>query len=404
MRTTGDTLGLSSGDRVYFVHSFRVMPGPSNAEWTLGKTTYCGEEFVCAVGSGGIVATQFHPEKSGEVGINMFRTFLGLSTSARAETGGASPGLSKRIVACLDVRSNDDGDLVVTKGESYDVREKTEERGVRNLGKPVELAARYYTEGADEIVFLNITAFRDLPLEDAPLLKVLEAASEKIFVPLTIGGGIRSYADNEGHKYSALEVAARYFRAGADKVSIGSDAVYAAEAYLRDGTKDSSIHEISTVYGRQAVVVSVDPRRAFLDDDAASESARASGKRVFQDADGRSYFYQCTVKGGREGRDVCAIQLARAVEALGAGELLVNSIDKDGSGTGFDIDLLAAVADAVTIPVIASSGAGKEAHFSDLFSATRCEAALAAGIFHRREVPIAAVKKHLNDRSVPVRK
>lgn len=134
--------------------------------------------------------------------------------------------LVKRIVVALDVRTNDQGDLVVTKGDQYDVRENHKEGvmegrgGVRNLGKPVALATRYYTEGADEIAFLNITSFRQGVVEDMPMLQVLEQASKSIFVPLTVGGGIRSYTDPvSGKSWSALEVASRYFRAGADKVS-----------------------------------------------------------------------------------------------------------------------------------------------------------------------------------------
>lgn len=132
----------------------------------------------------------------------------------------------KRVVVALDVRSNDHGDLVVTKGDQYDVRENHKEGvvtgrgGVRNLGKPVALAGRYYQEGADEIAFLNITSFRQGVIEDMPMLQVLEEASRSIFVPLTVGGGIRSYTDPQtGQTWSALEVASRYFRAGADKVS-----------------------------------------------------------------------------------------------------------------------------------------------------------------------------------------
>lgn len=120
--------------------------------------------------------------------------------------------LAKRVLACLDVRSNDSGDLVVTKGDQYDVREAPSEAGkgeVRNLGKPVALAQRYYDEGADEVVFLNITSFRQEVLEDAPMLQVLEQASENIFVPLTVGGGIRGYTDSTGREWTALEVASR---------------------------------------------------------------------------------------------------------------------------------------------------------------------------------------------------
>ena len=159
------------------------------------------------------------------------------------------------------MRTNDAGDLVVTKGDQYDVREAGE---VRNLGKPVDLARRYFEEGADEITFLNITSFRDLPLADQPMLEVLRRTSENVFVPLTIGGGIRGYTDAAGRRYSALDVAAEYFRSGADKISIGSDAVDAVEAVparRAQGTGESAIEQIARVYGNQAVVISIDPRR-----------------------------------------------------------------------------------------------------------------------------------------------
>lgn len=325
--------------------------------------------------------------------------------------------LVKRVVVALDVRSNDAGDLVVTKGDQYDVREKDDEDdnqtgrgGVRNLGKPVQLAARYYAEGADEIAFLNITSFRQGVIEDMPMLQVLEEASKEIFVPLTVGGGIRSYADPEsGASYSALEVASRYFRAGADKVSIGSDAVDAAEAYVAAGgarTGATSIETISGVYGVQAVVVSIDPKRAYLrsptDGDARHVVVALANDQRGPAGEGYCW-YQCTVKGGREARDICAVTVARAVEALGAGEIMLNCIDMDGQCNGFDHALMTAVADAVTIPVIASSGAGKESHFSDVFAGTRVQAALAAGMFHRKEVEIGSVKKHMEENGIRAR-
>ena len=128
------------------------------------------------------------------------------------------------------------------------------------------LASRYFQEGADEITFLNITGFRDFPLEDMPMLEVLRQTSRNVFVPLTIGGGIRDYTDKNGRHYPALEVASEYFRSGADKVSIGSDAVLVAERYLKTGEKTglSAIEQISKVYGNQAVVISIDPRRVYV--------------------------------------------------------------------------------------------------------------------------------------------
>ncbi len=344
--------------------------------------------------------------------------------------------LVKRVVVALDVRSNDDGDLVVTKGDQYDVREKDDDEktkpeaegdnvattggtngrgGVRNLGKPVQLAARYYREGADEIAFLNITSFRQGVIEDMPMLQVLEEASKCIFVPLTVGGGIRSYTDpDSGRVYSALEVASRYFRAGADKISIGSDAVYAAEDYIKSGGKKTgltSIETISQVYGVQAVVISIDPKRVYVSspEEVCVNQCKTKHFVVALDEsqagpNGERYcWYQCTVKGGREARDICAVSVAKAAEALGAGEIMLNCIDMDGQCNGFDHALMKAVSSAVSIPVIASSGAGNESHFVNVFKETNVQAALAAGMFHRKEVEIGSVKNHMEKNGIRAR-
>lgn len=383
--------GLKGDEKFYFVHSFHVVP--KDDEPILTTTDY-GYTYVSGIQKGNIIATQFHPEKSGDPGLRMLRNFLDVGAeSSLPVQRSTETRLSKRIIACLDVRSNDAGDLVVTKGDQYDVRE---DGNVRNLGKPVELAARYYQEGADEITFLNITGFRDFPLKDMPMLEVLEETSKRVFVPLTIGGGIRDFTDKDGKTYTALQVAAEYFRSGADKISIGSNAVQIVEDYLASGVKTgkSAIEEISRVYGAQAVVISIDPRRVYVE-------APANVKHVVIQTDipgpnGEHYcWYQCTVKGGREGRDIDAVTLARVCETLGAGEILLNCIDRDGTNKGFDIELINAVKAAVTIPVIASSGAGCAEHFHEVFTKTDAESALAAGIFHRREVPIGAVKSYL---------
>lgn len=419
--------------RFYFVHSYHAEANAENARWVLAETDY-GGAFVSAVQRGRVAAVQFHPEKSGQAGLEVLGRFLGgaldqpslaaaagppTQAAAGSEDGRPSFGgqggeqdagqdgalptqLTKRVIACLDVRSNDAGDLVVTKGDQYDVRESGGE--VRNLGKPVELAQRYYEEGADEITFLNITAFRDFPLADQPMLEVLRRTSENVFVPLTIGGGIRAFTDADGHVYSALDVAGEYFRSGADKISIGSDAVETVETVRARGGGDgsSAIEEIARVYGNQAVVISVDPRRVYVPSLDATE--RTAIETAIPGPNGERYcWFQCTVKGGREGRDVDAVELARVCEQLGAGEILLNSIDRDGTGSGFDLELIEAVRSAVSIPVIASSGAGRPEHFSEVFERTGAEAALAAGIFHRREVPIAAVKAQLSADGIPVR-
>ena len=451
--------------RVYFVHSYCPLATEANKDWTLTTTDY-GRRFISSVQRGKVMGTQFHPEKSGQAGLAILKNFLSRSFSGEGQSifqssndapnlgvGSkaavtltersqpiqlASTFLAKRIVACLDVRSNDNGDLVVTKGDQYDVREtgpppdkkaKTtsdnaerssasgNKGAVRNLGKPRDLAARYYQEGADEIVFLNITSFRSSPVGDMPLLELLRQTSATVFVPLTIGGGIRDYTDSEGKKWTALDVAGRYFRAGADKVSIGSDAVAAAKMLITcakaKGTQltdeslktgSSGIEQISNQYGAQAVVVSVDPRRAFISNEEEKAAHEEQGHMVFESPPGSPknmpfMWYQCTVRGGREGSSVGAIQLGRAVEALGAGELLCNCVNADGQKAGFEIPLLKALSEAVSIPVIASSGAGRPEHFSEVFQKTQVTAALAAGIFHRKEVPIQSVKQHLKDHS-----
>ncbi len=392
--------GLEGDEKFYFVHSYYVAPEDTSV--VLTSTDY-GARFTSSIQVGEIIATQFHPEKSGQIGLKVLENFLADKLPrVIPDKQPRKTLLAKRIIACLDVRSNDQGDLVVTKGDQYDVREEGQ---VRNLGKPVELAARYYREGADEITFLNITAFRDFPLKDMPMLEVLRQTSKQVFVPLTIGGGIRDYTDRTGRHYSSLQVAAEYFRSGADKISIGSDAVLIVEQYLETGqaTGESSIELISKIYGNQAVVISIDPRRVYVDSPSATHhpviETSIPGPR------GERYcWYQCTIKGGREGRDVDAITLAKICEELGAGEILLNCIDKDGTNSGFDIELIRSVSSAVSIPVIASSGAGSAEHFVEVFKQTGAEAALAAGIFHRREVSIKDVKRILAQNGIEIRR
>ncbi|KAJ3070556.1 hypothetical protein HDU98_006465 [Podochytrium sp. JEL0797] len=416
--------------RYYFVHSFAAIVPPTAftakesshllpGGWTCTLTTYHNQTFISSIKRGNIFATQFHPEKSGSAGLKLLASFLGADTSLICEPTPPTPipipfpvphRLSRRIIACLDVRTNDAGDFVVTKGDQYDVRETSGSKHVRNLGKPVDLSADYYAAGADEITFLNITSFRGSVLADDAMLEVVQRASERVFVPLTVGGGIRDLVDEGGKVTStALEVAAEYFRSGADKVSIGSDAVYAAEAYYRNGgvgDGTSSVEQISRVYGAQAVVISVDPKRVYVKN---AEDARGHALVELAEKDAgpngeRLCWYQCTVKGGREARDLDVKQLVVACEALGAGEILCNCMDKDGSNSGYDHGLLNLVKKNVGIPVIASSGAGKVEHFTECFAATNVEAALAAGIFHRKEVAISQVKEELRSKGFEARR
>jgi cyclase len=250
--------------------------------------------------------------------------------------------LSKRIIACLDVR---DGSVV--KGVNF--------AGLRRAGDPAELAARYNVEGIDELVILDVTATIE---GRRALAATIREVSAKLFIPLAVGGGIRTEAD-----------AAAAVDAGADKVSINS-------AALAD---PSLITRLADRYGSQAVVVAVDAKRAGDRFDVYARSG--------------------SVPSGRD-----AVDWAAAAERCGAGEILLTSIDRDGTRSGFDCELTAAVSAAVSIPVIASGGAGSFDHFYDVFTAGRADAALAASIFHYSEHAVSDLKQFLYDRGVPMRR
>lgn len=405
--------GLRPDSKYYYVHSYAKPYREGELEkdgWTVATARYGNEEFVGAVARDNVLATQFHPEKSGAAGQRVLKAFLeGAKSEPLAATTSSEPireGLTRRIIACLDVRANDQGDLVVTKGDQYDVREKSS-NAVRNLGKPVQKAQQYYEQGADEVTFLNITSFRDTPLKDLPMLEVLRQASATVFVPLTIGGGIRDTVDPESNRtVPALEVANLYFKSGADKVSIGSDAVAAAEQYYASDrvlTGKTAIETISEAYGAQAVVVSIDPKRVYVS--GPSATTHYTIPTSFPGPNGEGFcWYACTVKGGRETRDLDVIQLVTAVEAMGAGEILLNCIDKDGTNSGFDLELVRSVKNAVKIPVIASSGAGNADHFAEVLERTNVDAALGAGMFHRGEWTVKQVKEELQKKGLMVRR
>ncbi|KAK3674462.1 Histidine biosynthesis bifunctional protein hisB [Recurvomyces mirabilis] len=405
--------GLRPDSKYYYVHSYAApyTPGKLEADgWRVATAQYGSEEFVGAIARDNVLATQFHPEKSGAAGLRVLKAFLdGNRSEILPQTinpSASKEGLTRRIIACLDVRANDQGDLVVTKGDQYDVREK-EGNAVRNLGKPVSKAQEYYEQGADEVTFLNITSFRDTPLKDMPMLEVLRQTAATTFVPLTIGGGIRDTVDPQtGRTAPALEVATLYFKSGADKVSIGSDAVTAAEQYYADGRKLSgrtAIETISEAYGAQAVVVSVDPKRVYVS--GPNATSHHTVQTSYTGPQGENHcWYACTIKGGRETRDLDVVQLVQAVEAMGAGEILLNCIDKDGTNSGFDLELIRSVKAAVKIPVIASSGAGNADHFAEVFEQTNVDAALGAGMFHRGEWTVKQVKEELQKKGLSVRR
>jgi imidazole glycerol-phosphate synthase subunit HisF len=249
--------------------------------------------------------------------------------------------LSKRIIACLDVR---DGSVV--KGINFE--------GLRRAGDPAELAARYNAEGIDELVILDVTATIE---GRRALAATIRDVSSRLFIPLAVGGGIRDEAD-----------AAAVVDAGADKVSINS-------AALSDPTL---VTRLAERYGSQAVLVAIDAKR---NGDRFDVFAR-SGKQA-------------------SGRD--AVEWAREAEARGAGEILLTSIDRDGTRAGFDCEMTAAVSTAVSIPVIASGGAGSFDHFLEIFTAGRADAALAASVFHYSEHAVSELKRFLHGRGVPMR-
>jgi len=250
--------------------------------------------------------------------------------------------LTKRIIACLDVK---DGRVV--KGVQF--------VDLIDAGDPAELAVRHADSGADEIVLLDITATHE---GRGTLLATVKKAAERLFIPFTVGGGIRT-----------LDEAASVFDAGADKISVNSAAL----------ARPDLIDEIGTKFGAQAVVVAIDARR----------SGQGSAE-VF-------------VSGGRKptGRD--AVAWAREAEQRGAGEILLTSMDADGTRAGFDCELTAAVSEAVQIPVIASGGAGSAEHFVDVFQRGKADAALAASIFHFGIADVKALKAVLAEESIPVR-
>lgn len=413
-------------NKYYFVHSYaailknendwRAVRRASEKGWDFALARYGSETFVAAMAHKNFLATQFHPEKSGIAGLRVIKAFLNgekfgcvlphTAQKSATDLEVTVSGLSRRIIACLDVRANDEGDLVVTKGDQYNVRETSNdgEGGVRNLGKPVELATKYYLQGADEVTFLNITSFRNSPIRDLPMLEVLKRAAENIFVPLTVGGGIKDLVDPiSGEEFPALKVADLYFRSGADKVSIGSEAVKIAEQYYalnKTKTGTSAIETISSCFGNQAVVISVDPKRKYIafPSDTSMAVIKIDDPERYGPNGEQYCYYQVTSQGGRMTHELGALELCTACEELGAGEILLNSIDHDGSNKGFNLELLRQIKENISIPVIASSGAGTPEHFKEVFE-MECgvDAALGAGMFHRGEYEVNSVKKYLQD-------
>src|SRR6187455_335027 len=255
------------------------------------------------------------------------------------------PMLAKRVIPCLDV---DRGRVV--KGTNF--------VNLRDAGDPVEVAARYEKEGADELVFLDICAShegRDI------MLDVVRRTAEQIFMPLTVGGGIRTIEDIR-----------QLLLAGSDKVSINSASV----------KNPQFVHDAARRFGSQCIVVNIDPKRVHRD-----------GREV----------WEVHINGGRVPTGLEAVPWAKEVERLGAGEIVLTSMDADGTKDGYDLEITAAVSDAVTVPVVASGGAGKPQHLADAITIGKADAALAASIFHFGEYTIEETKRVMAERGVPVR-
>jgi len=249
--------------------------------------------------------------------------------------------LVKRIIPCLDVK---DGRVV--KGIKF--------IGLKDVGDPVECARNYNQQGADEIVFLDITATYE---NRDTIVEVVERAAKEIFVPLTVGGGIRT-----------IEDFTKLLRAGADKISVNSAAV----------KNPALIQEAADKFGSQCVVVAIDVKRI----------------------DGQ---FRVVTAGGRIDTGLDAVEWAKRVEELGAGEILLTSMDADGTKQGFDVEILNEIGKVISIPIIASGGCGTLEHFSEVFQQTNADAALAASLFHYGELTVGEVKEHLQKKGIAVR-
>ena len=272
--------------------------------------------------------------------------------------------LAKRIIPCLDC------DLNVPHGR---VVKGVEFKQIRYAGEPVDLATRYYEEGADEIVFLDITASHE---RRETMTDVIKATTENVFVPICVGGGIRKPEDY-----------VNMLKAGADKCSTNTAAIHNPDL----------INEASKVVGSQACVIGIDAKRHYV------ENPKESDDKIIIETDKGYCWFDCSIYGGREFTGIDAIAWAIECEERGAGEILLTSMDRDGTKDGYDNYLNRAISEAVNIPVIASGGVGSPQHIYDAFAVGKADAALAASIFHFNEYSVGSVKEYLKERRIPVR-
>ena len=264
--------------------------------------------------------------------------------------------LTKRIIPCLDVKNGR-----VVKGLNFE--------SIKDAGDPVELAAKYSNEGADELVFLDITASDE---QRKTIKELVRKIASVIDIPFTVGGGVKS-----------LEDARNILLNGADKVGINTGAI----------KNPKILTELMELFGRQCVVVAVDAKRNYNIDNS---------KNIFTEND-KQFWFEVFIYGGKEGTGIDVIEWVKEVEQLGSGEILLTSIDKDGTKDGYDILLTSKVVDSVSIPVIASGGCGKPDDMVDVFNKTNVDAALAASIFHYETHGVNGVKSYLKNKEIPVR-
>ncbi len=270
--------------------------------------------------------------------------------------------LTKRIIPCLDVQYGDGNRALVVKGVEF--------VSLREAGDPVELAKRYDEEGADELIFLDITASHE---KRQTMLDIVEETADQVFIPFCVGGGIRT-----------LEDVIQTLRAGADKIAINTAAV-----------KDPQfIKRAAEAVGSQCVVLAIDCRR---------NTDTERGTHFISLEDGTTAWYEVVIFGGRTPTGIDAIEWAIKSERLGAGEIMLTSMNRDGTKDGYDIPITRAISEAIDLPVIASGGAGTAEHIYEGFVYGKADACLAASIFHFKEIPIVALKEYLQERGIPMR-
>jgi cyclase len=272
--------------------------------------------------------------------------------------------LAKRIIPCLDC------DLNVPHGR---VVKGVEFKQIRYAGEPVDLATRYYEDGADEIVFLDITASHE---HRETMAHVIEATTENVFVPICVGGGIRKPSDY-----------VNMLKAGADKCSTNTAAIHNPDL----------INEASEIVGSQACVIGIDAKRRYV------ENPRENSDKIIVETKKGYCWYDCSIYGGREFTGIDALAWAMECQERGAGEILLTSMDRDGTKDGYDIPLTRTMSEMLDIPVIASGGVGNPEHIYEAFQFGKADAALAASIFHFNEYPVPMVKEYLKQKDVPVR-